>query len=99
MIKLRLKEILNSKGVSQARIARELGVTPMTVSGWITGRRYPSIDTLDRLATMLNVDITAFFAATLQPQAYTLQARIGNRTIDLTDAIINALTNPSATNL
>ncbi|MCM1033878.1 MAG: helix-turn-helix domain-containing protein [Odoribacter sp.] len=92
MVTLRLKQILKSKQITQSELARRLGVNPMTVSGWVSGKRYPSIEVLDSLATMLDVDITDFFSAprVAQPEV-TLQARVGNDTVDLTPAIINAI--------
>ncbi|MDE6287985.1 MAG: helix-turn-helix domain-containing protein [Muribaculaceae bacterium] len=90
MIKLRIKELIEDKGFTQAQVARELGVTSMTVSGWATGKRYPSIEVLDNLATMLNVDIVDFFRSAV-PQGVTLQARVGNTTVDLTPTLVKAL--------
>ncbi len=35
------RELRRSAGVSQARVAQELGVTPVTVSRWEAGARRP----------------------------------------------------------
>lgn len=40
-------------GVSQARIAAELGVHPVTVTRWETGRRRPGGDLAQRYAELL----------------------------------------------
>lgn len=71
MIQLRLKEILKDKGLKQADLARELGVTAVTVNSWTSGRRFPPLETLDRIATMLSLPITEFFAVPLQATSYT----------------------------
>ncbi len=90
MIKLRIKELIEDKGFTQAQVARELGITAMTVSGWATGKRYPSIEMLDALAKLLDVDVVEFFG-TAVPPGVTIQARVGNTTVDLTPALVKAL--------
>ncbi|MDE6287834.1 MAG: helix-turn-helix domain-containing protein, partial [Muribaculaceae bacterium] len=90
MIKLRIKELIEDKGFTQAQVARRLDVSPMTVSGWATGKRYPSIEMLDTLAQMLDVDIVEFFGSAV-PRGVTLQARVGNSTVDLTPTLVKAL--------
>lgn len=70
MVQLRLKEILQSKGLKQTDLARDLGVTAVTVNSWTTGRRLPTLETLDRIATLLQVPITELFALPSIP-AYT----------------------------
>lgn len=90
MIKLRIKELIEDKGFTQAQVSRELGVTAMTVSGWATGKRYPSIEMLEALARLLDVDISEFFGSPV-PQGVTLQARVGNTTVDLTPTLVKAL--------
>lgn len=61
MVKLRLRQILKQKRVTQVELANRLGVSAMTVSSWITGRRYPSIETLDQISQMLDTPIAEFF--------------------------------------
>lgn len=90
MVKLRIKELIEDKGFTQAHVARQLGVSPMTVSGWATGKRYPTIEALDALAMLLDVNIVEFFGSSV-PQGVTLQARVGNSTVDLTPTLVKAL--------
>lgn len=101
MITFRLKEILNSKKVKQSELAAALGVSPMTVSGWITGRHYPSIEVLDRVASHLGVGIADFFSEMQQSPATSIifQARVGERTIELTPELVQALATVQNTNL
>lgn len=61
MVKLRLREILAANNLSQAELARQLGVSTVTVNGWVTHRRLPTIETLDRIANLLSIHITQFF--------------------------------------
>lgn len=61
MINLRIKEILKSKNITQVELARHLGVTSVTVNGWVTGRHLPSLEVLDKIAVFTNTPIKNFF--------------------------------------
>lgn len=50
-----LKYFMEAKGISQADICRELEVSSATVSDWCSGKKYPRIDTMQRLADLLGV--------------------------------------------
>lgn len=40
---MQLKEWLESKGISQTKMARTIGVTPLTVWRWCKGTRIPAL--------------------------------------------------------
>lgn len=67
MVRLRLRQILKDKGLTQIELAQRLGVSKISVNSWVTGRSYPTIDTLDRISTMLDVPITHFFDEPASP--------------------------------
>jgi repressor LexA len=46
---------MESKGISQADICRDLDVSSATVSEWCAGKKYPRIDMMQRLADLLGV--------------------------------------------
>jgi transcriptional regulator with XRE-family HTH domain len=46
---------MNARGISQADICRELGMSSTTVSDWCTGKKYPRVDAMQRLADLLGV--------------------------------------------
>ena len=50
-----LRYFMDMKGITQADICRELEVSSATVSDWCTGKKYPRVDKLQRLADLLNV--------------------------------------------
>ena len=50
-----LKKLRIDKGMSQARLADELGVTTSTVGMYETGRRKPSYEALEAIADYFNV--------------------------------------------
>lgn len=53
-----LNELMERRDISQADIIRELGVTSAAVSNWCTGKKYPRIDIMQRLADMLGVGLS-----------------------------------------
>lgn len=44
--------------LTQAQVAKELGVTPQAVSGWERDEALPELDKIERLAALLGTDIT-----------------------------------------
>lgn len=52
----RLKEILIEQGRSGKWLAMQLGKDPATVSQWCTNRVQPSLETIDKIAELLNVN-------------------------------------------
>ncbi|MCD7818818.1 MAG: helix-turn-helix domain-containing protein [Lachnospiraceae bacterium] len=51
-----LKRLMGNKPVSQAELARQLGVPGTTVSGWCRGQSFPRADKLDALASYFGID-------------------------------------------
>ncbi len=48
------------RGISQAKLAQQLGVTQGTVSAWEAGRKHPAMDGLVRtMARILGVPVSA----------------------------------------
>lgn len=43
--------------LTQAQVAKELGVTPQAVSGWERDEALPELDKIERLASLLGTDI------------------------------------------
>lgn len=50
-----LREAMNARGVSQTDIVSALQTSTSTVSDWVSGKRYPRIDAMQRLADYLGV--------------------------------------------
>lgn len=57
----RLREARKRKGLSQAELAGYLGVGPSTLSGYETGFREPSMEVLNKLMHILEVDANYIF--------------------------------------
>lgn len=56
-----LRQGYAGEGLSQAALAKMLGVAPNTVSRWETGNYKPTLEDLDKLARTLSVSILEFF--------------------------------------
>lgn len=60
----RLKRLIHIKGMTQSQFARELGVTDATLSRYITGTHEPSMSKAERIAEILDCDISLLFDKT-----------------------------------
>jgi|UniRef100_A0A7V6A1Z4 transcriptional regulator with XRE-family HTH domain/KaiC/GvpD/RAD55 family RecA-like ATPase len=65
---LRLKEFRRRRGVSQAELARMVGVTASTISQIEGEIIYPSLPALLKIAEVLAVEVTSFFEAAEERQ-------------------------------
>lgn len=52
----RLKVVLVEKGKTGVWLANELGFSPTTVSKWCSNITQPTLPTIDKIATLLDVD-------------------------------------------
>lgn len=50
-----LRYLMEKKGITQADICRELDVSSATVSDWCTGKKYPRVAAMQRLADLFGV--------------------------------------------
>lgn len=50
-----LRYLMEARGITQADICRELEVSSATVSDWCSGKKYPRVDRMQRLADLLGV--------------------------------------------
>ena len=50
-----LRYFMEAKGITQTDITRALDVSSATVSEWCSGKKYPRIDAMQRLADLLGV--------------------------------------------
>ena len=62
MIQLRIKELCKERGLTLNQLAEKIGVSQPSISGIATGRQKPSFDTLERLASALNISPAELFA-------------------------------------
>jgi transcriptional regulator with XRE-family HTH domain len=57
----RIKEIRKDKQFSQEQLSEMVGISPKHLSRIEMGKGYPSIDTLEKIGTCLNVELKEFF--------------------------------------
>ncbi|MEK5036916.1 LexA family protein [Sporosarcina sp. FSL K6-3457] len=50
-----IKRFLDSRGITQTDMARDIGIAETTVSSWMLGKRYPGLKSQQRLADYFNV--------------------------------------------
>ena len=53
----RIKVVLVEKGKTGKWLAEEIGKTPSTVSKWCSNSIQPDLQTLDRIAKLLDIDV------------------------------------------
>lgn len=61
MIKNRLKEILEERGIKQTWLAEQVGISYKTLSNIINGRYNTSLDVALKIADVLNVKVDDIF--------------------------------------
>lgn len=62
MIELRIKQILQEKGMTAKGLAESMGKSPQYINNIINGGKGASINTLQAVATALDVPIYSVFA-------------------------------------
>lgn len=57
----RIKELRKTRGMSQEELSEKVNIDPKHLSRIEVGRGFPSLDTLEKLADALNVELKDFF--------------------------------------
>lgn len=60
-MELKIKEVLKSKGLTALSLAEMVGITQPNISNIINGKTNPSLETLEKIATALDVPISNLF--------------------------------------
>tara|TARA_B100000378_G_scaffold109403_1_gene87709 strand:+ start:515 stop:712 length:198 start_codon:yes stop_codon:yes gene_type:complete len=60
----RIKEVLNEKGIKQKWLAGKLGKSYNMVNSYVQNRRQPSLEILNQIAELLDVDVRELIVAT-----------------------------------
>lgn len=53
-----LKGYMAQRGIAQSDIVSELGYSASTVSDWVTGKKYPRVDAMQKLADFIGIQIS-----------------------------------------
>lgn len=62
-MKVRIKEIMQQKGITSVALSEMMGISKATVSNLINNKTMPSIDTLGKIAEALDVPNWQLFAS------------------------------------
>lgn len=54
-----LKRMLKERNLSQAELSRRLGFSKSTLADWVSGKAYPRIDKIEKMANYFNVEKSA----------------------------------------
>lgn len=60
---LRIKEILSKDKITVTSFAKEIGITQANMSNIVNGKTKPSLETLEKIATALNVEVWELFTS------------------------------------
>ncbi len=63
----KIKDLRESKGLTQTALSRELGVTANTISRWESGTYKPKLEDLEKLARFFEEPIWVLFPVDAQP--------------------------------
>jgi transcriptional regulator with XRE-family HTH domain len=70
-----LKAIRSKAGYTQDELAAELHVTRQTISSYETGRSEPDIETLTKLSSLLDVEVSELIGGSKKPVYQTMQKK------------------------
>ena len=60
-MELRIKEVIKEKKFTVVALASAIGITQPNMSNIVNGKSTPSLETLEKIATALSVNITELF--------------------------------------
>lgn len=69
---LRLKEILNEKGIKGKELAEKVNVTQASISNIVNGNSFPKPELLQDIAKVLDIDIRDLFTSTKEDDKETI---------------------------
>lgn len=69
-MELRLKEILAQRGVTLKDFANTSGISQSNLSNYINGNISPTLDTLKRIATFLEIEVVELFKESEEVEIY-----------------------------
>lgn len=58
-----LQDLLNEKRIPQAVLAEETGITRASISRYVNGKRFPSSESIIKIANFFDIDENLLYAA------------------------------------
>jgi transcriptional regulator with XRE-family HTH domain len=72
----RIKQLLDTRGLTQAQLSEKSGLPPATISHFITGLRTPGTSSLRKLSDALGVTVEYLLGITEEPKLAGDQAKV-----------------------
>lgn len=69
-MKLEIKKILKQKNITQVELANMLGISKIGINLIVNGKSSPSLDTLERIANILDVPVSSLLAEKEKPRTF-----------------------------
>lgn len=91
LLGLRIKEIRKSRGLTQENLAEKVDLETASLSAIESGRAFPSLVALEKIAAVLNVDIKLFFEFNPEKTIDEMKSSIVNNLDFIPDALIKRL--------
>lgn len=76
-----LRDILHEKQISIAQLSSKCGISASNLSNYMSGKISPTLDTLNKIADALNVDLTELFR---KSEEIVLMVKFDGKTIEIT---------------
>ena len=73
MVVLKIKELAKNNNLSLLELSAKVGISKTSLSQIVTGKQKPSLDTLEKIASALNVGISDLFGDSVASDANTLR--------------------------
>ncbi len=71
----KLEQMRVNRGLTRKEFAKILGVSPITLSAWVTGKFVPSANSVYKIASALNVDRHEICVKTLEEQLEAIEQK------------------------
>ena len=68
MVVLKIKELAKKNNLSLLELSAKVGISKTSLSQIVTGKQKPSLDTLEKIASALNVGISDLFGDSVAPK-------------------------------
>lgn len=78
----RLREILKDRKITIGQFAVMSGISQSNISNYLSGKVSPTLETLNRIAHTLDIDITELFE---KKEEVILIAKFNDRTVEIND--------------
>ena len=69
-IQHKIAEAIKQGGITQTELAKQLSITPQTISCYVHGKKFPALDTFANLCAVLDLDANEILCLTVQTSGH-----------------------------